>query len=160
MAKAYLGAGCFWGVEERFRRMPGVLSAVSGYMGGTVQNPTYTQVCTGRTGHAEAVEVEYDETQTTYERLLEVFFDCHDPTQKNRQGWDVGTQYRSVIFPQNESQTRLAREALEKKQQAVSKKIATTLETATQFWPAEAYHQRYLEKKRGEASGKASGKAS
>ncbi len=152
MAKAYIGAGCFWGVEERFRRMPGVLSAVSGYMGGTLQNPTYTQVCTGRTGHAETVEVEYDETQTTYERLLEVFFDCHDPTQKNRQGWDVGTQYRSVIFPQNESQTRLAQEALEKKQQAVSKKVATTLESATQFWPAEAYHQRYLEKKRGTAS--------
>jgi peptide-methionine (S)-S-oxide reductase len=148
MEKATFGAGCFWGVESFFRQVPGVIDAVVGYAGGTVANPTYKQVCTDRTGHAEAVEVTFDPSEVSYGKLIDVFFVNHDPTQLNRQGPDVGTQYRSVIFTHGPEQERIARE--KKEALAASGKfrrpIATTIEPAPAFWRAEEYHQRYLEK--------------
>lgn len=146
--KAVFAAGCFWGVEERFRQTEGVIEAVSGYTGGHTENPTYQEVCTGQTGHAEAVEVEYDDEVTSYERLLEAFFQYHNPTTRNRQGPDVGTQYRSAIFVADEAQAEAARAAVE----AVNasgrweQPVVTTLEPAAPFYAAEEYHQRYLEK--------------
>lgn len=148
MEKATFGAGCFWGVEEAFRRVEGVTDAAVGYAGGTTRNPTYENVCTGQTGHAEVVEVTFDPEQAGYERLLEVFWTCHDPTQLNRQGWDVGTQYRSVIFfhsPEQEAAARASLEALEDSG-AAGGKIATEITKATDFWRAEEYHQRYVQK--------------
>lgn len=149
---ATFGAGCFWGVEVAFRQVPGVVDTAVGYMGGFVKNPTYEQVCTGETGHAEVVQVTFDPAEVSYERLLAVFFSIHDPTQLNRQGPDIGPNYRSVIFFHNASQAKLARQA--KEDLAVSgrfgfKKIVTAILPAGDFWRAEEYHQRYFEKHGG-----------
>ena len=153
MDKAAFGAGCFWGVEEAFRTLPGVTATTVGYMGGHTQNPTYKEVCTDTTGHAEVVLVEFDVAQITYEQLLEVFFTNHNPTEVNRQGPDVGTQYRSVIYTYNEAQevaATTARDTLAASDK-FKKPIATAIEPAPVFYPAEDYHQQYL-KKRGMAS--------
>lgn len=149
IAKATFGAGCFWGVEETFRTTPGVLSTTVGYAGGKTENPTYKEVCTDRTGHAEVVQVEYDPTKITYEQLLEVFWTCHDPTQKNRQGPDVGTQYRTVIFTHTPEQAAAAQASKEKLEASgkFKKPIATAIEPAPAFYPAEEYHQQYLFKR-------------
>ena len=149
MAKAIFAAGCFWGVEATFRQLPGVKSTRVGYTGGHFANPTYKDVCTDRTGHAEAVEIEYDPAVLSYDKLLEIFWENHDPTQLNRQGPDWGTQYRSAIFftdPEQEKAARASKEALEKSQQ-FSKPIVTQIVPATTFFEAEDYHQQYLEKK-------------
>ena len=153
MAQATFGAGCSWGVEVAFRRVPGVVDTAVGYAGGTAANPSYEQVCTGRTGHAEVVQVEYDPEKVSYEQLLDVFWANHDPTQLNRQGPDYGTQYRSVIFHHDEAQEQAARAAKEALQASGRSRrpIVTQVEPFTTFYPAEDYHQRYLEK-RGLAS--------
>jgi len=153
VAKATFGAGCFWGVEAAFRELDGVLSTQVGYAGGRVANPTYEQVCSDRTGHAEVVEVTYDPARIGYERLLEAFFALHDPTQVNRQGPDVGSQYRTVVFAHDGEQEAAARAAIERLtgERRFRRPIATTVELAPTFWPAEDYHQQYLEK-RGLAS--------
>jgi peptide-methionine (S)-S-oxide reductase len=149
MAQATFGAGCFWGVEAAFRQIPGVIDATVGYAGGTVADPSYELVCTGRTGHAEAVQVEYDPDQVSYERLLEAFFANHDPTQLNRQGPDVGTQYRSVIFYHDETQAEAARAAKATLQASgrYRRPVVTEIVPFTNFYRAEEYHQRYLEKR-------------
>ncbi len=144
--KATFGAGCFWGVEAAFRKMNGVLEATSGYSGGRVKDPSYGDVCSGTTGHAEVVEVEYDPEKVSYEDLLEVFWDEHDPTQVNRQGPDVGTQYRSAIFFHTPEQEAAARSSLEKAQPRYKKPIATEITPVAEFYRAEDYHQRYFEK--------------
>jgi peptide-methionine (S)-S-oxide reductase len=144
---AAFGAGCFWGVEVEFRNTPGVVDAVAGYMGGDLENPSYEDVCTGRTGHAEVVEVKFDPDEVSYEQLLEAFWGLHDPTQLNRQGPDVGTQYRSAIFVASDEQKHAAEASLEAAQARFPRPIATTIEPATAFWRAEDYHQRYLEKR-------------
>lgn len=148
MQKATFGAGCFWGVEAAFRKAEGVASTRVGYAGGSFVNPTYKDVCTGQTGHAEVVEVVFDPQKTSYERLLQLFWDCHDPTQWNRQGPDVGSQYRSVIFFHSHEQEKIARASKERLQQSgrFSHPIVTQIEPATEFWEAEEYHQQYLEK--------------
>lgn len=148
MEKAMFGAGCFWGVEVTFRNVEGVRQVTSGYSGGHVPNPSYEQVCSDQTGHAEVVLVEYDPAQVSYEALLEVFWDCHDPTLLNRQGPDVGRQYRSVIFCFDEGQQAAAqasKEALERSG-IHQRPIVTAIEPAGEFYRAEEYHQRYLEK--------------
>ncbi|KPV39697.1 methionine sulfoxide reductase A [Thiohalorhabdus denitrificans] len=147
MATATFGAGCFWGVETAFRRVEGVTDVTVGYSGGTTAEPTYEQVCTGRTGHAEVVQVEYDPGRVSYEDLLEVFWSVHDPTQVNRQGPDVGTQYRSVIFYHDADQEAAARASRERAQQRFRGEIATEIVPFEAFYPAEEYHQRYLEKR-------------
>jgi peptide-methionine (S)-S-oxide reductase len=148
MEKATFGAGCFWGVEATFRQIKGVTNATVGYLGGTLVNPTYHDVCTGRTGHAEVVEVEYDPAQVSYEDLLEVFWNCHNPTTLNRQGPDVGTQYRSAIFTHTTEQAALAQASKQKQESSgrFKKPIVTEITPASAFYPAEEYHQRYLEK--------------
>ena len=146
-ATASFGAGCFWQVEVEFRNTPGVLDAIVGYMGGDLENPTYEQVCTDRTGHAEVVEVKFDPDEISYDDLLEVFWRLHDPTQVNRQGPDVGRQYRSAIFVYDDEQRAAAEASRERAQARYSKPIATTIEPASTFWEAEDYHQRYLEKR-------------
>ena len=153
MAKAIFAAGCFWGVEATFRQLPGVVSTRVGYTGGTLSNPTYKDVCTDRTGHAEAVEVEYDPSKLSYEKLLDVFWENHDPTQLNRQGPDWGTQYRSAIFftsPEQEAAAKASKERLEKSGR-YGKPIVTQIVPESTFYEAEDYHQQYLEK-RGLAS--------
>jgi len=153
MQKATFAAGCFWGVEATFRAMPGVLATRVGYTGGSTDNPTYKDVCTDRTGHAEAVEVDFDPAQVRYEDLLKVFWENHDPTQLNRQGPDWGTQYRSAIFfhtPEQQRAAQASKESLEKARR-FSKPIVTQIVPAVTFYPAEDYHQQYLEK-RGLAS--------
>lgn len=148
MAKATFAAGCFWGVEDRFRQVPGVTSATVGYTGGHTKNPTYKEVCTDRTGHAEAVELEFDPKQVSYRELLAVFFQSHDPTQWNRQGPDYGTQYRSAIFfhdAEQETEAREAKQALEKAG-GFQRPIVTQIVPASEFYRAEEYHQRYFEK--------------
>lgn len=148
MEKATFGAGCFWGVESFFRQVPGVADAICGYAGGCMKNPTYKDVCSDQTGHAEVVEVSFDPAKVSYEKLVDVFFQNHDPTSPNRQGPDVGTQYRSVIFTHNDEQEKVAREkkvALEKSGK-FKRPVVTTVEPAPTFWPAEDYHQRYFEK--------------
>lgn len=149
MEKATFGAGCFWGVEAAFRRIKGVTATCVGYTGGTMPNPTYHDVCTDRTGHAEAVEVEFDPAQVSYEDLLNVFWANHDPTQLNRQGPDVGTQYRSAIFFHSSEQEKAARASKDNLQAAgrFKRPIVTEIVPATQFHKAEEYHQQYLEKR-------------
>jgi methionine-S-sulfoxide reductase len=150
LEKATFAAGCFWGVEASYLMMPGVVDVISGYTGGHVQNPTYEQVCSGTTGHAEAVEISYDPEKVSYEALVKKFFALHDPTQMNRQGPDVGEQYRSVIFYHSEKQKEIAEKV--KKELApnyLPKTIATSIEPAGVFWKAEEYHQRYAEKHPG-----------
>jgi len=146
--KATFGAGCFWGVEVMFRQVDGVVATAVGYTGGTSTDPTYELVCTGRTGHAEAVEVTYDPARVSYDRLLDVFWAGHDPTTPNRQGPDRGTQYRSAIFYHDEEQRRAAEASKARWQESgrFRAPIVTQLVPATTFYPAEEYHQRYLEK--------------
>jgi peptide-methionine (S)-S-oxide reductase len=148
---ATFAAGCFWGVEDAFRRVPGVIDALSGYSGGHVDNPTYRQVCSHTTGHAESVEVTFDPQRVGYDRLLDVFWQIHDPTQLNRQGPDVGDQYRSAIFTDGAEQERAALASRDLEQQKYSRKIVTQILPAPRFWPAEEYHQRYFEKNGGGA---------
>ncbi len=150
---ATFGAGCFWGVEVAFRQVKGVSDAVVGYLGGTLSNPTYKDVCTGRTGHAEVVQITYDPSQVTYQQLLDVFWLSHNPTTLNRQGPDVGTQYRSAIFYHTAEQQRIAEESKAALAQSgrFSRPVVTEITAASAFYPAEDYHQRYLEK-RGLAS--------
>jgi peptide methionine sulfoxide reductase msrA/msrB len=153
LEKASFGAGCFWGVEAAFHSLPGVKAALSGYQGGTLKNPSYEDVCTGRTNHAEVVEVEFDPAVISYEKLLELFWSKHDPTTPNRQGPDVGTQYRSVIFTYTPEQKKIAeasKAALEAEHR-FHRPIVTQILPAPEFYPAEEYHQRYLEK-RGQRS--------
>jgi peptide-methionine (S)-S-oxide reductase len=146
---ATFAAGCFWGVEDAFRRLPGVLEAVSGYIGGNVDNPTYRQVCGHTTGHAEAVEVTFDPEKISYDKLLAAFWEIHDPTQLNRQGPDVGDQYRSAIFTHGDEQQREAVASRDREQQKHSRPIVTQILPAPRFWPAEDYHQRYFQKNGG-----------
>ncbi|MFV2068175.1 MAG: peptide-methionine (S)-S-oxide reductase MsrA [Pirellulales bacterium] len=157
MEKATFAAGCFWGVEAAFRRVAGVVATRVGYTGGSLEHPTYEQVCIGRTGHAEAVEVTYDPSQVSYQRLLEVFWHCHDPTTLNRQGPDVGTQYRSAIFFHDAQQETAANQSQRKIDQSGTYRsaVVTEIMPAATFYPAEEYHQRYLEKRDGGACGKA-----
>jgi len=147
MAKAMFGAGCFWGVEYNFNKVKGVNEATSGYSGGKIENPTYEQVCTNTTDHAEVVLVDYDPDVVSYNDLLQIFWKKHDPTTLNRQGPDVGTQYRSAIFYFNDEQKKTAEESLEERQEAIgSRKIVTEITKASDFWKAEEYHQKYFEK--------------
>jgi methionine-S-sulfoxide reductase len=143
--QATFAAGCFWGVEWVFRKVPGVLNAVSGYAGGYTENPTYREVCSHTTGHAEVVQVTFDPAVVTYEQLLEVFWAMHDPTQIDRQGPDIGDQYRSVIFTNSPDQELAATESKARAQAQFSQSIATTIEPLTRFYPAEDYHQRYYD---------------
>ena len=143
---ATFAAGCFWGVEVEFRNTPGVTGAKVGYVGGQTENPTYEEVCSGRTGHAEGVEVMFDPSEISYGELVDKFWSLHDPTQVNRQGWDVGTQYRSAIFTHSPEQAEAAVESKARAQAQFSKPIATEVVPATTFWPAEEYHQQYLVK--------------
>ncbi len=149
MATALFGAGCFWGVEAAFRQVEGVRETAVGYAGGTVDHPTYRQVCSDRTGHAEVVQVTFDPATVSYDRLLDVFWNSHDPTQLNRQGPDVGSQYRSVIFVADEEQAVAAAASVERLRASGVhvRPVVTTIEPAPRFWPAEEYHQQYLEKR-------------
>jgi peptide-methionine (S)-S-oxide reductase len=151
--KATFGAGCFWGVEVKFGQIPGVLETAVGYEGGELPHPTYKEVCTDRTGHAEVVELTFDPERVNYETLLDAFFELHDPTQLNRQGPDFGTQYRSAIFYHSEAQKTAAEKKIEelKVEGRFPKPIVTLVVPAETFWKAEEYHQKYLEK-RGMAS--------
>ncbi len=148
MEKATFAAGCFWHVEETFRHLKGVLSTTVGYTGGTTINPTYEDVCTDTTGHAEVVEVTFDPNKISYKELLTVFWDVHDPTTKNRQGPDIGNQYRSAIFYHTEEQKKQAEQSKKnlEKTGKYKKKIVTEITQATTFYPAEEYHQQYLQK--------------
>ena len=152
--KATFGAGCFWGVEAAFAAIPGVTATAVGYEGGSMERPSYKDVCTDQTGHAEVVELEFDPAVVSYDQLLDAFFALHDPTTLNRQGPDWGTQYRSTIFfhsPEQEAQARAKIEQLTVQGRFKPKRIVTKVEPARTFWRAEEYHQRYLEK-RGQAS--------
>jgi peptide-methionine (S)-S-oxide reductase len=152
--KATFGAGCFWGVEATFASIPGVVSTAVGYEGGSLERPTYKDVCTDQTGHAEVVELEFDNEKITYNQILDAFFNLHDPTTLNRQGPDWGTQYRSAIFihsPEQEQQAKAKIEQLTASGRYSPKRIVTKVEPAQTFWRAEEYHQKYLEK-RGQAS--------
>lgn len=146
MEIATFGAGCFWGVEARFQKVKGVIETTVGYMGGNLKNPTYEQVCTDKTGHAEVIQVTYDSKQISYEKLLDTFWEIHDPTQLNRQGPDVGKQYRSVIFYHNKQQKKLAEQTKKQIQRKYNRKIVTEISPAKEFYPAEEYHQNYLKK--------------
>ena len=147
--KATFGAGCFWGVEAAYRQIPGVISTRVGYLGGTMENPTYRDVCSGRTGHAEVVEVTYDSERLTYEDMLTVFWDNHNPTTLNRQGPDIGTQYRSAIFYHDEEQKQAALASKEERENSgrYRSPIVTEITRASAFYEAEDYHQQYLEKR-------------
>jgi peptide-methionine (S)-S-oxide reductase len=144
--QATFGAGCFWGVEYVYRRVPGVLDVAVGYSGGITPNPTYEEVCSHTTGHAEVAQVTFDPDRASYEQLLEVFWAMHDPTQVDRQGPDIGDQYRSVIFTHSEDQTGTAEKSRERAQERFEKPIATNIEPLATFYPAEGYHQAYYEK--------------
>jgi peptide-methionine (S)-S-oxide reductase len=148
MERATFAAGCFWGVEANFRKVPGVIATAVGYTGGNFENPTYSDVCTGKTGHAEAVDILFDSAVVSYEQLLEVFWKIHDPTTLNRQGLDIGTQYRSVIFYHNEEQRAAAIASKERMQKSGKFKqpIVTEIVPASTFYRAEDYHQQYFEK--------------
>jgi len=145
--KATFAAGCFWGIEEAFRKVDGVISIAVGYTGGSFNNPTYKDVCTDTTGHAEAVEIIFDPNKVSYKELLKVFWKLHDPSQLNRQGPDIGTQYRSAIFYHNEEQKNQAEESLKEYQKSFDKKIVTEIIKVSSFFKAEEYHQQYLAKK-------------
>lgn len=149
--KAVFAAGCFWGTEEFFRKIPGVLESEVGYTGGTTLNPKYNDMHDGRTGHAESVLIKFDSKKVTFEQLLDHFFKMHDPTTANRQGNDVGSQYRSAIFYQNDSQKKVAMEFVDKvnRSKAWKKPVVTELSPAKEFWKAEDYHQKYLVKNPG-----------
>ena len=147
METATFGAGCFWGVEEAFRQIPGVVDNAVGYLGGHTKNPTYKDVCSDETGHAEVVQVTYDPAKVNYEQLLDVFWSSHDPTTINRQGPDIGTQYRSAIFFHSPEQERIARASREKIQPKLRRPIVTEITAATTFYRAEEYHQKYLAKR-------------
>jgi len=151
MATATFGAGCFWGVEEAFRRTPGVTETAVGYMGGHLENPNYLEVCTDRTGHAEVVQVQFDPSQVAYERLLEIFWELHNPTTLNRQGPDVGTQYRSAVFYHDAAQQAAAARLKERLQASgrFRRPVVTEITPASTFWRAEEYHQKYIQKKGG-----------
>jgi peptide-methionine (S)-S-oxide reductase len=149
MSKATFAAGCFWGVEAAFRQVPGVLSTAVGYSGGSLEAPTYADVCDGSTGHAEVVEVDFDPARVSYDALLDVFWENHDPTTLNRQGPDVGEQYRSAVFFHDPEQEKTARASKERLGQSgrYRRPIVTEITPASRFWRAEEYHQQYLEKK-------------
>ncbi len=155
LKKASFAAGCFWHVEEAFRRVPGVVSTAAGYEGGSMEKPTYKDVCTDKTGHAETVEVTYDPSKVSYNKLLDVFWSIHDPTTPNRQGPDVGTQYRSVIFYHDKEQEEAAKRSKEKLEMSglYRKPIVTQVVPAGKFWKAEEYHQQYLAKNKLESCG-------
>jgi peptide-methionine (S)-S-oxide reductase len=149
MEKATFGAGCFWHVEAAFQGIPGVTGTAVGYSGGSTDHPTYREVCSGRTGHAEVLQLEYDPSRTTYEELLEIFWKIHDPTTLNRQGPDVGSQYRSAIFfhtPTQEAAARALKEKLQSSGGRFDRPVVTEIVPAAEFWKAEDYHQRYFEK--------------
>ena len=145
--KATFGAGCFWQVEEAFRKLDGVIDTAVGYEGGHVDNPTYEQVCSGTTGHVEVCQVTFDPQKVSYEDLVEKYFEIHDPTQLNRQGPDIGWQYRSVIFAESDEQVETARKVIERAQERFRDPIVTEIEPAARFWRAEAYPQCYLAKR-------------
>jgi peptide-methionine (S)-S-oxide reductase len=149
MEKATFAAGCFWGVEARFQQLPGVIATAVGYEGGLLASPTYQQVCTDRTGHAEAVEIDFDPSKISYQQLLDEFFALHDPTQLNRQGPDWGSQYRSVVFYHSPEQEKAAKETIARfaAEKRFSKPVVTQVVPAETFWRAEDYHQKYLEKR-------------
>jgi len=147
--RATFAAGCFWGVEAAFRRVDGVIATTAGYTGGTVPEPDYEQVCSGKTGHAEAVEILFDPTRVSYEKLLELFWNAHDPTQRDRQGPDIGTNYRSAIFYHTPKQKEIAESSLRTialSEKFQGRKIVTEIVPASAFWRAEEYHQQYYEK--------------
>ena len=148
MEKATFAAGCFWHVEEVFRKVKGVIDTKVGYTGGRMEKPTYGMVCTDKTGHAEAIEVTFNPKIVSYEELLNVFWKIHDPTQINRQGPDVGTQYRSAIFYRNEKQKKSAEKSKKEQQNDFNNKIATEIASVKDFYKAEEYHQKYMEKMR------------
>jgi peptide-methionine (S)-S-oxide reductase len=145
--KATFGAGCFWQVEDEFHRLDGVIDTAVGYEGGHVDNPTYEQVCAGNTGHTEVAQIEFDPERISFEELLYKYFDIHDPTQMNRQGPDVGYQYRSVVFAQDDEQEKIARDVIERVQKRFRDPVVTEIEPAAPFWRAEEYHQCYLQKR-------------
>jgi len=144
--KVTFGAGCFWHVQDEFSKLDGVINTTVGYIGGTLKNPTYKQVCSHKTGHAEVTLVEYDPKKISFKKLLETFWSIHDPTQLNRQGPDLGDQYRSAIFYYDEEQKKEAEASLKKKQKEYKQKIVTKIEKAEEFWKAEEYHQNYFKK--------------
>ena len=147
MAKALFGAGCFWGIEEYFRKLKGVKKTCVGYSGGSLSNPNYKDVCTGKTEHAEVVLIEYDELLLSYFELLNHFWGCHDSTQTDGQGLDIGTQYRSVIFYYSDEQKKIAEDSKENFQKSINKLVATNINKAKEFFLAEDYHQCYIQKK-------------
>jgi peptide-methionine (S)-S-oxide reductase len=149
--RATFAAGCFWGVEASFREVEGVVQTAVGYTGGTTVDPGYEQVCSGRTGHAEAVDVWFDPAIVSYDKLLDTFWSIHDPTTRDRQGWDFGSQYRSAIFVHDAEQKRLAVASRDERQQVVARPIVTEIVSASAFYDAEEYHQRYFEKHGGAA---------
>jgi peptide-methionine (S)-S-oxide reductase len=144
--KAIFAAGCFWHVEEEFSKVRGVIGTRVGYTGGTTENPTYEQVSSGKTGHAEAIEIVFDSEKVTYEKLLDIFWKIHNPTSLNRQGADIGTNYRSAIFYINEKQKEMALESKKQHQKDFSKPIVTEIKKLSVFYPAEEYHQKYIQK--------------
>ena len=141
--KATLGGGCFWCVEAVYERLPGILSVTSGYAGGQTENPTYEQIGTGKTGHAEVVQIEYDPDKISYEKIIDLFWDAHDPTTLNRQGADVGTQYRSIILTANDDEARIAKESRDRAQTKFQSPIVTEIVPLEKFYPAEDYHQDF-----------------
>ena len=150
MKTAYLAAGCFWGVQYKFDQLPGVLETEVGYMGGATENPTYKEVCQNETGHAEVVKVTFDESVLPFKKLLEFFFSIHDPTTLNRQGPDVGTQYRSSIFTENAEELKQAEEVIAKVEKEIGRTVVTKLEQKNNYYSAEEYHQKYLVKNPGQ----------
>jgi len=148
MEKATFGAGCFWGVQNKFQKTNGVINTTAGYMGGNLENPTYKDVCTDKTGHVEVVQIDYDSSIISFEDLLDIFWHIHDPTQKNRQGPDIGTQYKSIIFYHNEKQKKISEESKSKLERIkkYNKSIATEISPVKTFYPAEEYHQHYFKK--------------
>lgn len=145
--KAIFAAGCFWGVEYVFSKFPGIVKIISGYSGGQVKNPSYEEVCSGKTLHTESVYLEFDPKVISYKKLLEIFFKCHDPTTENRQGPDIGNQYRSAIFYYNEKQKKEALKSKKEFEKVLNKKIVTEISRAKEFFSAEDYHQKYYDKK-------------